>query len=46
MLIATFGPTTAWAGKTITREGEAFIFEDHGPISAAGVVEKPGETCE
>ena len=39
MLIATFGPSTGWAGKTITREGEAFILEGHGPISAADVME-------
>lgn len=39
MLIATFGPTTAWAGKTITRDGEVFALEDHGPISAADVME-------
>lgn len=39
MIIATFGPTTGWAGKTITREGEVFTLEDHGPISAADVME-------
>lgn len=39
MLIATFGPSTGWAGKTITREGEVFTLEDHGPISAADVME-------
>jgi hypothetical protein len=38
MLIATFGPSTGWAGKTITREGEFFILEGHGPISAADVM--------
>jgi len=39
MLIATFGPTTDLAGKKITREGEAFMLEGHGPISAADVME-------
>jgi len=39
MLVATFGPSTGWAGKTITREGDAFILEDHGPISAQGVMQ-------
>ncbi len=39
MLIATFGPTTGWNGKTITREGDVFILEGHGPISAADVME-------
>ena len=39
MLIATFGPTTGWAGKKITQDGEAFVLEDHGPISACDVME-------
>jgi Type II secretion system (T2SS), protein G len=39
MLIATFGPSTGWAGKTITREGEYFILQDHGPITATDVME-------
>jgi S1-C subfamily serine protease len=39
MLIATFGTTTAWVGKKITREGDFFILEDHGPISAQDVME-------
>lgn len=38
MLIATFGPSTAWAGKTITAESEIFRLADHGPISAADVL--------
>lgn len=44
MLIATFGPSTGWAGKTITREGDTFILEGHGPITAADVMEydRPG----
>lgn len=39
MLIATFGPTTGWAGKTITREGDVFTLEGHGPITPADVME-------
>jgi len=39
VLIATFGPTTAWVGKRISRDGDAFILEDHGPISAHDVME-------
>jgi hypothetical protein len=39
MLIATFGPTTAWVGKQITHEGDAFVLEGHGPISAADIME-------
>jgi len=39
MLIATFGPTTAWVGKRITHEGKAFVLEGHGPISAGDIME-------
>lgn len=39
MLIATFNENTGWAGKKITSEGEFFILEDHGPISAQDVME-------
>lgn len=39
MIIATFGPTTGWSGKTITFESEIFALEGYGPISAADVVE-------
>ena len=39
MIIATFGPTTEWVGKTITREGDVFMLEGHGPITAADVME-------
>jgi hypothetical protein len=39
MLIATFGPTTAWVGTQITREGDAFVLEGHGPISAGDIME-------
>lgn len=39
MLIATFGPTTAWSGKKITRVDDTFILEGHGPISASDIME-------
>ena len=39
MLVATFGPTTEWVGKTITFENEQFILEGHGPITASGVLQ-------
>lgn len=35
MLIATFGPTTGWAGKTITCEDARFVLQDVGPIQSA-----------
>jgi len=38
MLIATFGPTTGWEGKTIAHQGDAFFLQDHGPISAEAVM--------
>jgi hypothetical protein len=39
MLVATFGPTTGWLGKTITRDGDVFVLEGHGPITASDVME-------
>ena len=39
MLIATFGSTTAWVGTQITRKGENFVLEGHGPISAVDIME-------
>jgi GYF domain 2 len=39
MLVATFGPATGWSGKTITREGDVFTLQDHGPITAGDVME-------
>ena len=38
MVIGTFGPTTAWNGKTIIFENESFILEGHGTITAQDVV--------
>ena len=38
MVVATFGPTTAWLGRTITFENDAFVLQDHGPISAGDVM--------
>ena len=39
MLIATFGPTTAWVGKAITFEDGQFVLEGHGTITARAVLE-------
>ena len=38
MVVATFGPTTAWLGRTITFQNDAFVLQDHGPISAGDVM--------
>ena len=38
VLIATFGPSTAWQGKAITWQGGALILEGYGPISARDVL--------
>ena len=38
MLVASFGPTTAWVGKTITWDGNQFVLEGHGSIPAAVLV--------
>lgn len=38
MLIATFGPSTGWAGKTITYKAGVYTLQDHGPITAADVM--------
>jgi len=37
LLVATFGPTTAWMGKTVHYEAERFVLEGHGPIEATAV---------
>lgn len=39
MLIATFGPSTGWHGKTITYDAGRFTLEGHGEIPAAGVLD-------
>jgi zinc-ribbon domain len=39
LVVATFGPTTGWVGKTITYENQQFVLEGLGPISAEGVLE-------
>ena len=39
MLIATFGPHTALAGKGITREGDRFVLEGHGPLTPDEIME-------
>ena len=38
MVIATFGQTTGWPGKTITLDDGQFILEDYGPITAQDVL--------
>jgi hypothetical protein len=38
MLIATFGPTTAWFGRAIAYDSGVFLLEGHGPISAGEVM--------
>lgn len=39
MVIATFGPTSAWVGRTITYDDGRFTLQDLGPIRAADVLE-------
>lgn len=39
MLVATFGPTTAWVGRTITWDGSQFVLEGQGRIPAAALVD-------
>jgi len=39
MLIATFGPSTGWVGKKIVYEGQRFVLEGYGEITAQGVLE-------
>ena len=37
MLVATFGPTTGWVGKTITWDGTQFVLEGYGRVPAAAL---------
>jgi hypothetical protein len=39
MLVATFGPSTAWQGREIIWDVDHFILVGHGAISAAGVLD-------
>jgi len=39
MIIATFRPTTAWVGRSITYEDGQFVLEGHGPVAAASVTD-------
>jgi hypothetical protein len=39
MLIATFGPTTAWQGRTIAYEAGRFVLQDHGDIPAEALLD-------
>ena len=39
MLVATFGPTTAWQGREIIWDADHFILVGHGTIPAAGLLD-------
>ena len=39
MIVATFGPSTAWVGKTISYDEGRFALEDVGQIAAQAVVD-------
>jgi hypothetical protein len=39
MLVATFGPSTAWQGREIIWDVDRFILVGHGAIPAAGVLD-------
>ena len=39
MLVATFGPNTAWQGREIIWDTDRFILVGHGAIPAAGVLD-------
>lgn len=39
MLVATFGPSTGWAGRAITYDSGLFLLADHGPITPADVMQ-------
>jgi len=43
MLVARFGPTTAWHGKEITHEGGQFVLGGHGVIRASDVMRYDAE---
>ena len=42
-LIATFGPTTEWAGKRIIFENGVLILEGHGPVASADLLNYDGQ---
>ena len=39
MLVATFGPSTAWQGREIIWDVDHFILVGHGAIPAAGLLD-------
>jgi len=39
MAVAKFGPTSEWAGKKITRDGDVFVAQGHGEISPSAIME-------
>ena len=38
-IIATFNSSTGWAGRTVSYQNGGLFLEDHGPITAAGLLE-------
>lgn len=43
LVVATFGASTAWCGKTIVFSDGVFLLEDHGPIRATDVLTYDGQ---
>jgi len=39
LIVATFGPTTGWAGRSISIDDQQFILNGHGPVTAAAILE-------
>jgi hypothetical protein len=39
LVVATFGPTTGWAGRSISIDDQQFILDGHGPVTAAAILE-------
>jgi hypothetical protein len=39
MAVAKFGPTSEWAGRRITRDGEVFVTQGHGEIPPLVIME-------
>lgn len=39
LVVATFGPTTGRAGRSISIDDQQFILDGHGPVTAAAILE-------
>jgi len=39
LVVATFGPTTGWVGKTISYENQQFVLQGVGPLAAEAILE-------